>query len=57
MEKVTRKQGELLRFIEDFSERNGYSPSYREIREGLGLSSVAAVAEHIDNCVAKGRLR
>ena len=38
-------------------DENGYSPSYREIQAGLGLSSVSAVAEHIDNLVAKGALQ
>ena len=44
-------------FLQDFNEENGYSPSYREIQAGLGLSSVSAVAEHIDNLVEKGVLK
>ena len=52
--KLTKKQTALLNFIQDFTEENGYSPSYREIMSGLGLSSVSAVAEHIDNLVDKG---
>ncbi len=55
--KLTKKQLALLDFLQDFTEENGYSPSYREIMAGLGLSSVSAVAEHIDNLVAKGVLR
>ena len=55
--KITKKQQAVLNFLEDFTEENGYSPSYREIQAGLGLSSVSAVAEHIDNLVAKGVLR
>ena len=55
--KITKKQQAVLNFLEDFTEENGYSPSYREIQAGLGLSSVSAVAEHIDNMVAKGILR
>jgi len=54
--KLTKKQLAVLTFIQDFTEGNGTSPSYREIMEGLGLSSVSAVAEHIDNLVAKGVL-
>ena len=54
--KLTKKQLAVLEFIQDFTEENGHSPSYREICEGLGLSSVSAVAEHIDNLVAKGAL-
>jgi SOS-response transcriptional repressor LexA len=55
--KLTKKQLAVLDFLQDFTEENGYSPSYREIMSGLGLSSVSAVAEHIDNLVAKGVLR
>lgn len=55
--KLTKKQLAVLDFLQDFTEENGYSPSYREIMTGLGLSSVSAVAEHIDNLVAKGVLK
>ena len=55
--KLTKKQLALLDFLGDFTEENGYSPSYREIMNGMGLSSVSAVAEHIDNLVAKGVLK
>lgn len=56
-QKITKKQQAVLDFLEDFTEENGYSPSYREIQTGLGLSSVSAVAEHIDNMVSKGILK
>lgn len=52
--KITKKQLAVLNFLEDYFEENGCSPSYREIMTGLGLTSVSAVAEHIDNLVAKG---
>ncbi len=55
--KLTKKQLAVLDFLQDFTEENGYSPSYREIMAGLGLSSVSAVAEHIDNLVDKGVLK
>lgn len=55
--KLTKKQLAVIQFIEDFEEEKGYSPSYREIMAGLNLSSVSAVAEHIDNLVAKGVLK
>ena len=53
----TKKQREMLTFIENFIAGNGYGPSYREIKSGLGYNSVATVALHIDNLVAKGLLR
>ena len=55
--KLTKKQLAVLDFLQDFTEEKGYSPSYREIQAGLGLSSVSAVAEHIDNLVNKGVLK
>ena len=55
--KLTRKQLAVLDFLEGFTEEKGYSPSYREIMTGLGLSSVSAVAEHVDNLVEKGVLK
>ena len=55
--KLTKKQLAVLNFLQDFTEENGYSPSYREIMSGLGLSSVSAVAEHIENLVGKGVLK
>lgn len=55
--KLTKKQLAVLNFIQDFTEERGISPSYREIQAGLGLSSVSAVAEHVDNLVDKGVLR
>lgn len=55
--KLTKKQLAVLDFLKDFTEEKGYSPSYREIQAGLGLSSVSAVAEHIDNLVNKGVLK
>lgn len=56
--KLTKKQALVYDFIADFIKNNdGKSPSYRDICAGLGLSSVSAVAEHIDNLVKLGALR
>ena len=52
----TRKQKELLDFIDNFTDDNDVSPTYREIADALGLSSVASVAQRIDNCVDAGFL-
>lgn len=41
---MTSRQAECLAFVRDFITRNGYSPSYREIADGLGLSSTSRVA-------------
>ena len=55
--KHKKKQLAVLDYLQDFTEEKGYSPSYREIQAGLGLSSVSAVAEHVDNLVTKGVLK
>lgn len=56
-EKLTKKQKQIVDFITSFLQQNNYSPTYREIMTGLGLSSVSAVAEHVDNLIAKGILK
>lgn len=53
----TKKQRELLTFIENFIGEHGYSPSYREIMSGLKYTSVATVALHVNNLIKRGHLR
>ena len=57
MNMPTKKQRVLLKFVQDFTIDHDYSPSYREIQRAMGLKSVSAVAEHIDNCVKAGFLK
>ncbi len=53
----TKKQKELLSFIDEFITANGYSPSYREIMKGLQYNSVATVALHVNNLIRRGHLK
>jgi hypothetical protein len=53
----TKKQKEILGFIEAFITEHGYSPSYREIMNGLQYTSVATVALHVGNLIKRGHLR
>lgn len=53
----TKKQRELLTYIEAFITEHGYSPSYREVMNGLGYTSVASVALHINSLIKRGHLR
>ena len=53
----TKKQYELLLFIDNFIKDNGYGPSYREIMRALDYKSVSTVAVHIDNLISRGHLR
>ncbi len=52
----TKKQQEMLVFIDEFISAHGYSPSYREIASGLNYTSVATVALHINNLIKRGHL-
>lgn len=38
---MTRLQTEVLEYIRQFINANGYAPTYREIAEGLGLSAIS----------------
>lgn len=53
---MTKKQRQLLSFIDKFITEHGYSPSYREIMKNLSYKSVSTVATHVDNLVASGYL-
>ncbi len=52
----TKKQRELLSYIETFIAEHGYSPSYREIMQGCNYTSVATVALHVNNLIKRGHL-
>lgn len=52
----TKKQRELLLFIDEFIKDHGYSPSYREIMAGCDYTSVATVALHVNNLIRRGHL-
>lgn len=53
----TKKQRDLLTYIEQFIGEHGYSPSYREIMNGLSYTSVATVALHVNSLIGRGHLR
>jgi repressor LexA len=53
---ITRRQKEVLDFLEAFVSRNGYSPSFEEIARGMSLKSLATVHKHITNLEKKGML-
>jgi hypothetical protein len=57
MVRPTKKQRELLTFIEQFIGEHGYSPSYREIMAGCDYTSVATVALHVNSLITRGHLR
>ncbi|HEX4605429.1 MAG TPA: transcriptional repressor LexA [Candidatus Angelobacter sp.] len=54
---ITKRQRQVYDFLHDFIQRNGYSPSFEEIGDGLGLSSLATVHKHVSNLEKKGLLK
>ncbi len=54
---ITKRQRQVYDFIAEFVQKNGYSPSFEEIGEGLGLNSLATVHKHISNLEKKGLLK
>jgi repressor LexA len=53
---ITKRQRQVYDFISEFVQRNNYTPSFQEIGDGLGLSSLATVHKHISNLENKGLL-
>lgn len=56
MKPLSEKQQQILSFINEFSAREGYSPSVREICAAVGLRSPATVHSHIHTLTARGLL-
>ena len=54
---LTRRQKEILDFIESFLDAHGYSPSFEEIAGFFQYRSLATVHEHLSNLEAKGYIR
>lgn len=48
------RERQLLDFITQFITRNGFAPTLQEMADGLNLSAVATVHEHLHNLEAKG---
>lgn len=54
---LTKRQKEILDHIGAFIEERGYAPSFEEIAEHFGYSSLATVHEHLSNLERKGYIR
>ncbi|MDN5819515.1 MAG: hypothetical protein L0H36_01255 [bacterium] len=54
--RASKRQQELLQFVDNFIQGHGYGPSYREVMRSLGYKSVSTVATHINGLIAKGYL-
>jgi repressor LexA len=54
---LTRRQKEILDFVDAFLAERGYAPSFEEIAAAFGYSSLATVHEHLSNLERKGYIR
>jgi len=54
---VTKRQKEILDFVNAFIIKRGYAPSIGEIRGQFGISSPATVHQHLQNLQEKGLIR
>ena len=48
-----KRQRQIVDFISQFIQRNGYSPTLQEIADAIGVSSLATVHEHLQALVKK----
>ena len=56
MPRKSNKAQEILEFVNEFVQENGYAPSIREIGAAVGLSSTASVNYHLQQLQEKGFL-
>jgi repressor LexA len=54
---LTKRQREILDYVDSFLDNYGYSPSFEEIAKFFGYSSLATVHEHLSNLEQKGFIR
>jgi repressor LexA len=54
---LTKRQREILDYLQDFIQQHGYAPSLEEIGRRFGLSSLATVHKHLTNLQEKGFIK
>lgn len=54
---LTKRQTEVLGFVKKFINRKKYPPTLEEIRDGLKLSAVSTIHQHIEALAEKGYLK
>ena len=51
------KERQVLEFITQYVQRNGYAPTLMEIAGGLGLNAASTIHEHVARLIKKGYVR
>ena len=54
---LTKRQREILDYLNDFIQQHGYAPSLEEIGRRFSLSSLATVHKHLTNLQEKGFIK
>src|SRR5438034_3169430 len=54
---LTKRQREILDYLNEFIQQHGYAPSLEEIGRRFGLSSLATVHKHLTNLQEKGLIK
>jgi len=54
---LTRRQKQILDFVQHYLAENGYAPSFEEIAEHFSFRSLATVHEHLTNLERKGYIQ
>ena len=57
MQPLTKRQREILDYLNDFIQQHGYAPSLEEVGRRFGLSSLATVHKHLTNLQQKGFIK
>ncbi|MBX9854134.1 MAG: transcriptional repressor LexA [Gemmatimonadaceae bacterium] len=54
---LTKRQREILSFLSEYNEVNGFAPSFEEIASRFNYNSLATVHEHLTNLERKGYIK
>ncbi len=54
---LTPTKHKVIKFINSYTDKKGYSPTLEEIRKGLGLHSISTVHQHVQELEKSGRLK
>ncbi|OHB05326.1 MAG: repressor LexA [Candidatus Zambryskibacteria bacterium RIFCSPLOWO2_01_FULL_47_14] len=54
---LTPTKQRVLKFINSYSDKKGYSPTLEEIRKGLKLSSISTIHQHVKELESSGHLQ
>lgn len=52
-----KRQKQILDFISQYIQKNGYSPTMQQIAEAIGVSSLATIHEHLASMSKKGVIK